>query len=295
MVAIIVIVQIAFDLKLWSNFVISQSSTIPQGAAICAVVKDQNADIREWVDYHYRMGFDKFYIFDDGSVVPATVVLDRYITDEVVVYNLHANSAFMHPIQSRVYGHCLKRYGFRHEWMAFIDIDEFIVMTDNSTSIRHSLGRFSKFGGVGLNWVIYGSSGFKTRPEGGVSSYTKCSPPNFSENKHIKSIVQPKYTRRVPSKDPHHFLYKEGYYAVSTEGAKIDGPFCEPPAYSHMHINHYFCKSLEEYQLKIKRGAGDGRAKSMGLFDMFNDHSTETCPALKWPATRALPSESLNL
>jgi hypothetical protein len=34
--------------------------------AICAVAKNER-DIREWVEYHYRMGIGKFYIFDNGG------------------------------------------------------------------------------------------------------------------------------------------------------------------------------------------------------------------------------------
>lgn len=37
---------------------------------MCLVVKDQGEDLREWVDYHQRIGANKFYIFDDNSSVP---------------------------------------------------------------------------------------------------------------------------------------------------------------------------------------------------------------------------------
>src|SRR4051794_2358924 len=34
--------------------------------AICLVVKDER-DLVEWIEYHHRMGCDKFYIFDHNS------------------------------------------------------------------------------------------------------------------------------------------------------------------------------------------------------------------------------------
>ena len=39
--------------------------------AMCLVVRDQNNDLREWIEYHYNLGVSKFYIFDDNSTAPA--------------------------------------------------------------------------------------------------------------------------------------------------------------------------------------------------------------------------------
>ena len=39
--------------------------------AVCLGVKDQNEDLREWIEYHRSIGVGKFYIFDDNSTVPA--------------------------------------------------------------------------------------------------------------------------------------------------------------------------------------------------------------------------------
>ena len=41
---------------------------------MCLVTRDQNADIREWVDYHVGLGVGKLYIFDDNSNEP---LIDR--------------------------------------------------------------------------------------------------------------------------------------------------------------------------------------------------------------------------
>lgn len=53
----------------------------PTGAylAVCLVVKDQSEDLREWLDYHRRLGVGKFYIFDDNSSVLAATVMEDLI------------------------------------------------------------------------------------------------------------------------------------------------------------------------------------------------------------------------
>ena len=48
--------------------------------AICLSVKDQNEDLREWVDYHLAIGVDKIYVMDDSSATPPNEALIDYIT-----------------------------------------------------------------------------------------------------------------------------------------------------------------------------------------------------------------------
>ena len=55
----------------------------PQQAylAICLGVKDQNEDLREWIEYHRYIGVGKFYVFDDNSTVPAASTLQDLIQE----------------------------------------------------------------------------------------------------------------------------------------------------------------------------------------------------------------------
>lgn len=49
--------------------------------AVCLGVKDQNEDLREWIEYHRSIGVGKFYIFDDNSTVPAAPGLQDLIQE----------------------------------------------------------------------------------------------------------------------------------------------------------------------------------------------------------------------
>ena len=55
----------------------------PQQAylAMCLGVKDQNEDLREWIEYHRSIGVGKFYVFDDNSTVPAADALQDLIQE----------------------------------------------------------------------------------------------------------------------------------------------------------------------------------------------------------------------
>jgi len=48
----------------------SDPSEYPDGyMAICAIVKNQHRDIREWLEYHRWLGIKKIYVYDNNSTV----------------------------------------------------------------------------------------------------------------------------------------------------------------------------------------------------------------------------------
>jgi Glycosyltransferase family 92 len=141
--------------------------------AFCLVVKDQNEDLREWVNYHYTLGASRFYIYDDGfsGPTPASAVLQDLIDSGVVVIK----DTHKHPKQQLAnYQRCLVSHRHQHQWLAFLDADEFIVVDEKNVSIPLMLSNYTQYGGVGLNWIMFGSSGHDKRPKGGVDNYTLC-------------------------------------------------------------------------------------------------------------------------
>jgi hypothetical protein len=93
---------------------------------------------------------------------------------------------------------------------------------------------------------------------------------SFVANSHIKSVVQPKYVEAA--KGSHCFLYKDDKFCVNENRVKIEGSF-SPNSVSKIQLNHYYCRSLEEYEAKIKRGYGDTSKKRK--IDEFYTHDSE--------------------
>lgn len=52
------------------------AADFPEGyVAVCAIVRDQGPDLREWIEYHAWLGVAKFYIYDNNSTVFARAQL----------------------------------------------------------------------------------------------------------------------------------------------------------------------------------------------------------------------------
>lgn len=235
-------------------------------ASICAIVKDEDASLREWLVYHLAIGFEHATIYDNGSATPVNALLREFVDAGLVTavdFPLRENQ------QLSAYFHCLREQRPHTRWLAFIDVDEFIVPLKN-TDIRDFLDNYADYGGVGVHWKMFGSSGHLQRPDGNViENYTE----TLGLNEHIKSIVQTKYATHPLS--PHHFAYKDNYYCVNEDKFIIDAPFSYPIG-NIVTLNHYYYKSQQDYEEKINRGLATQIAKNVQRsIDTFYDHITQ--------------------
>ena len=138
-----------------------------------------------------------------------------------------------------------------------MDVDEFIVPEAKNTSIPDVLKNYEQYGGLALNWLRFGTSGFNRRPPGGVlESYTKC-----SLNNHVKTIANLAYTVG-PQPNTHSFIYSAGTgssgkqvqpYAVNVHGKKVERWLSDPPTSGVMVVRHYMMKSREDFEKKLRR------------------------------------------
>ncbi len=104
---------------------------------------------------------------------------------------------------------------------------------------------------------MFGYGGYYNKQNGLVTEiYKKCDY-NVSDNKHIKSIVNPLIV--VVFENPHSVAAAFGATAVNSKGLPLTrGPFNTPVCIDEIRINHYWTKSYEEFMLRLKKGKADG-------------------------------------
>lgn len=196
------------------------------------------------------LGVDHFYIYDNGGKISSTTFLQDYLEKGVV-------KIFFYPTKGKqldIYENCLENYRLLHQWIAFIDLDEFIAVKPplpppqsqplpspppaalSYCSIPSILKEFEDYGGLTLSWMMFGSSGHVIKPKGGViSNYFQC-----FQYDHIKSIVNTNYVIK-PNGEPHSFQYSHGKFAVDIDFMKtssfVNKP--RPSLFEIIWINHY--------------------------------------------------------
>ncbi len=237
----------------------------------CAIFKNEGKYLSEWLDFHLFVGFEHFFLYNNDSSDNYKLILEKYIEKGKVTLINYPGIA----VQLAAYNDCLIR-AKDSKWIAFLDIDEFLFSPKGL--LINEIESYSNFGGLAVNWVIFGSSGLSKTPNGSVIKSYKMrgelnhvipyphlryrgikrfitSESHRPMNTHIKSIVMP--SRAIKAVSPHHFEYHSGFYAVDELKNKVQGPWTKSVSISRFRINHYWSKSLEEMLEKFERGRAD--------------------------------------
>lgn len=233
--------------------------------AVCAIAKNEGTYFKEWIEWHHKMGVEKFYIYDNESTDCTREVLEPYIKSGLVDYLYWPGR----KRQLAAYDHCFETHRTEARWIAVIDLDEFIVPIKDS-SIPDFLHRMEKFSVVEINWLVYGSGGAKKREPGGVMERFRChSLPEHRLNTHVKSIADP---RRVCTMTGCHEAARISGRAADSHGVPLKKGFRDRvPQQDVIRINHYAVKSYEEFLAKRARGrARINTLRDMGYFDRYD-------------------------
>lgn len=213
---------------------------------ICAIFKNEEFYLKEWIEYHRLIGVEHFYLYDNGSTDRSVAILKPYIKAklvDLVSYPIETNNQLDHTIhvQMPAYKSGLAIAKKTATWAAFIDVDEFI-MPVKRFHLKKILRKYEEFGGLCINWQNYGTSFMDSLAPGELiiekliwKSFT-----NALAHRMVKTIVQP--TRVRAMHDPHAFFYEEGYYAVNSNKQPLpDGrSYQEDILTDIIRINHYW-------------------------------------------------------
>ncbi|MCH5246746.1 MAG: glycosyltransferase family 92 protein [Muribaculaceae bacterium] len=245
---------------------ISKNKTTPQHyLSVCAIAKNEGPYFKEWIEWHKKMGVEKFYIYDNESTDNTKDVLQPYIDSGLVDYVYWPGSRQ----QLAVYDDCFNRHRFETRWLAVIDLDEFIVPVRDK-SIPDFLKGMEKFSSVEINWLCYGSSGAKTNTgEPLMRRFKRHSISDTRVNRHVKSIVNP---RCVSSMIGAHEAARISGKSADSHGKILRKGFRDRiPQHDVIKINHYAVKSYEEFLSKHSKGSvRTGNERGMSYFDRFD-------------------------
>ncbi len=186
--------------------------------AICATIRDEGRDLREWVAFHRLMGVEHFWLYDNFSADAPERVLAAEIAEGVVEIEPW-RVPFQERGQLRAYQHCLDARRAQARRLAFIDVDEFLF-SPTDEPLPKALEHFAAHPGVAVNWLCFGSSGREER-EGllVIEAFTRRAPTHWIRNRRTKSIVDPARTLRVET--PHMCAYEGGALAVNGRGEPV--------------------------------------------------------------------------
>lgn len=163
-VAVLLVVHLIFlsDLSTLKDhiannpFASSSNGTLPTdehadiSIAFCSSVRDQSQDMPEWFIHHYHnIGIKAFYIMDDGSHPPLSDFdVDEYygIPSTAITFSYFDEAERARhglAMQEFLNDQCNRRWGSQHDWIAYVDVDEFVGLPSGNETLQDIMRPFT--------------------------------------------------------------------------------------------------------------------------------------------------------
>lgn len=216
---------------------------------ICCIAND---DLNEWIRYHLHVGFDHVVVYQNNW----RASIDDDLRDKVTLIEWDTNDKFA---QSKAYNDCIERFADDYDWIAFFDMDEFLVIK-TAESLNDWLFHYEMYDSVGVMWKYFGDSGI-TEYDGNrsFSRFTKCQKGTSIE---FKTILN---TRKVGKTQHMHICaHCTNNALVSNSTIAVDGEtFLHRPDDANNHVDcdnmawlaHFRCKTFDEWKVKFRRNS----------------------------------------
>jgi hypothetical protein len=220
---------------------------------VVVIIRNEGPYLEEWLAYHLALGVEHFFIYDNGSDDDFHEIIERYVN--------HGLATVVHwPMgggQLDAYSHALRFFGPSVDWLAYFDVDEFLVpLVDED--IPSVLARFEDGADVRVPRVEFGFSGHRTPPEAlTIDAYTGVADVfgrDPSKPPRVKTILQP---RGISAIGIHTATLADS--PIARDQRPVPTRSVRKAAREHIQLNHYYTRSFEEFEAKRFRGSATGR------------------------------------
>jgi hypothetical protein len=227
-------------------------------------------NIAEWIVHHLLLGFDKIFVFDHLSKIPIASKLTNKLGPNVIIERVGGDKNIKIPLMKNAAKISEKEHA---SWMLYLDADEFLLL-NNCDNIKTFLSKYNFADALGINWLMFGSSNYKTQPKGLITEHFIMSEPLLDQ--HVKSFVRPEAIINIFNPHNYKIINPARYYAATNNRMPM-GPFNKIPKIfinSDAYIAHYVIQSEEEYYRRKGRLMDDGSGIKTGLYkDIHKSHN----------------------
>ncbi len=224
---------------------------------VASIFRNEAPYLAEWLEFHLLVGIEHFYLYDNGSTDNPDAILDPYVEQGLVTVIPWATSTDLATPKVLAYAHVIANFGSVWHWMAFIDIDEFLLPVQGE-DLRPLLKRYEDLPAVAIPWIMFGHSGHSRQPAGLViENYTQRAPfPPPIAHKTLfkwKAIANPSEVAAVHG--AHDFEYRDGYIGGGFDEQRV--PLDQQSRYASdrtadiLRVNHYATKSKDEFAARM--------------------------------------------
>ncbi|MCB1109819.1 MAG: glycosyltransferase family 92 protein [Chlamydiia bacterium] len=241
--------------------------------AVGSIFRNEAPYLKEWIDHHIQLGVTHFFLYNNESTDSYQDILKPYVDQGIVTlidwesteaHAIHGFGEFTFvPYQLGAYQDCIQRAKGVAEWIAIIDIDEYLVpnMSPKAFFALLDTEKKEKTGSLQIHWKVFGTSGVYALKEGEklTEKLIHRATEDHPWNAQVKCLHQPKAVRRCLVHEAKK-LHKG--YAKKTLPKEV------------CRVHHYWFGTEKDFYQKRNFDTISGPP----FIDMFNaveDHSME--------------------
>ena len=240
--------------------------------SIGAIFKNESHILEEWINHHYHHGVEHFFLINDKSTDNYNEILKKYIDNGLVtLFNL--DSPKESRSQEAAYNHfflCTKLFT---EWLAIVDLDEFIYST-LSTDLRNIIKIYDNYDQILIKGKEFGSSGFIEQPAEVI--------PNFIYRKSLGHLDSLLGNEQETIGNPKAIVRTDKVHSYWIHSCAVEGKSVLVD-YEIIAFNHYKIQSYN-YYVNVKLNRGDAFfSDNLRSIEVFKDqdHKDECDELLK--------------
>jgi len=228
-------------------------------AVVVSSMRDDGIYVLEWIAHYLSLGFNHIILYTNDNSDGSEELL-RLLASHGVITLVESEITGTVPPEGKAYGHAIHLlHELRDfEWAMFVDSDEYFVPSKTyKQSVVNVLAavdrRFPERppAGICYDWMWYISGmRFARTSELLVERFQHARPHHLTKSlARIQDIVSMRLD--------HHPEPREGGLLVDSALQPIDmeSIFWRTPQYKGGQVNHYWCRSFEEFAVKKFRGA----------------------------------------
>ncbi|WOL13436.1 hypothetical protein Cni_G22206 [Canna indica] len=207
----------------------------------CTMVFNVAKFLPEWVAYHAGVGIEQFILYDNGSEDGLDSVVSQLVSEG---FNMETRSWPWPKTQEAGFSHCAAENRDECEWMAFLDVDEFVLAPAWTGSDRPDRSMISSLisvppevGQVAIRCLDFGPSGQRVHPRGGATQGYTCR--RRIDERH-KSFVRLDAVGYSLTNSIHHFELGDEF---KTRWKNV----------REARVNHYKYQAWDEFKVKFRR------------------------------------------
>lgn len=249
---------------------LQRSSVITRYLTVAAIMRNEGKYLAQWVEFHLMMGVEHFILYDNASTDDTRDVLQSYVRNGVVEIVPWPHFVDGLGVQALAYAHAIAHDAGASRWIAFIDLDEYLFRPSGEP-LPELLKKREGFPVHIVYWLVFGASGVQAATDRLlIDAYRKRAPVPLRPGRdkilcNYKSIVQPALVKRV--RGAHNFYLPDGSIGRDETGARVRRLWPRQVRVDSIRINHYYTKSIDEWEQRRSRKIASGGVISDAFLD----------------------------